>query len=300
MRIGYPCLNRRIGCSASRTFRLASYSPERLAATVEANLDCLERMLEYNRRHGLLFLRITSDLVPFASHPICRFDWQARFGSRLRRIGRMIRRQRMRISAHPDQFTLINSPDAGVLARSTAELRYHAELLDLMGLDLTAKIQIHVGGVYGDRRQGIARFVERFRRLPRAIRRRLVVENDDRLYPVADCLEASRRTGVPVLFDSFHHAVLNRGEPARAALAACCKTWRRRDGLPMTDYSSQRPGGRAGRHAETIDGADFRRWLRVTRPLDFDVMLEIKDKERSALRAIRAAGRDRRLVRFPD
>ncbi len=285
MRIGYPCLNRSIGCTPSRTFRLASYSAARLAEAVAANLECLERILEFNRANGLLFFRITSDLVPFASHPVCRFPWQEEFAPRFAALGRFIRRHGMRISMHPDQFTLINSPDEGIFRRSAAELEYHAAVLDRLGLDATARIQVHVGGAYGDKPAAIARFCARFALLDAAVRRRLAVENDDRLFTVADCLEISRRTGVPVLFDSFHHRLNNRGEKEAEALALAAATWKRRHGPPMVDYSSQKQGARPGSHAESIDLRHFARFAAAAAGLGCDVMLEIKDKEKSALRA---------------
>jgi UV DNA damage endonuclease len=285
MRIGYPCLNRSIGCTSSRTFRLASYSPERLAGAVAANLECLQRILEFNRANGLLFFRVTSDLVPFASHPVCRVPWQEEFAPRFAALGRFIRRQRMRVSMHPDQFTLINSPDEGIFRRSAAELEYHAAVLDLLGLDNTARIQIHAGGAYGDKPAAIGRFCRRFELLAEAVRRRLAVENDDRLFTVADCLEISRRTGVPVLFDSFHHRLNNRGEKEAEALARAAATWQRRHGPLMVDYSSQKKGARPGSHAESIDLRHFARFVASAAGIDCDVMLEIKDKEKSALRA---------------
>ena len=287
MRIGYPCLNRSIGCTPSHTFRLASYSVVRLAETVNWNLDCLERMLEYNRGNGLFFLRITSDLVPFASHPVCAFPWQREFAPRFAALGRFMRRHGMRISMHPDQFTLINSPDEGIFARSAAELEYHAAVLDLLGLDTSARIQVHAGGVYGDKAAAIGRFCSRFERLGPAVRRRLTVENDDRLFTVADCLEINRRTGVPVLFDSFHHQLNHCGESTAAALALAAASWRKKDGVPMIDYSSQKKGARRGGHAESLDLRHFGRFIAAADGLDFDIMLEIKDKEKSALRARR-------------
>jgi UV DNA damage endonuclease len=296
MRIGYPCINRSIGCSANRTFRLASYSRERLGETVAGNLECLGRILSFNRTHGILFFRITSDLVPFASHPVMDCPWEDRFREEFRDLGRIIRESGIRISMHPDQFTLINSPDEEILGRSIAELCYHAEVLDLMGLDSTAKIQIHVGGVYGDREASILRFIDRAVTLGETILRRLVVENDDLRFPLGDCLRIHGETGLPVLLDSFHHELNNRKEPLAGAIAAAAATWKGADGTPMVDYSSQEEGKRRGTHAATLDPGHFRRFLEESRLSDVDVMLEIRDKETSALLALEVCGDDPRLV----
>jgi UV DNA damage endonuclease len=118
---------------------------------VTENLRCLRNTLEFNKERGLLFFRITSDLIPFASHPVCSVRWQKEFRSELASIGRFIRESTMRVSMYPDQFVLINPPHRGVWERSLADLRYHADVLDLLEVDEAAKIQIHVGGVYGDR-----------------------------------------------------------------------------------------------------------------------------------------------------
>jgi UV DNA damage endonuclease len=287
MKIGYPCLNRSLNCTPSRTFRLRSYSPARLVEIVGQNLLCLHRILEFNRKNGLLFFRITSDLVPFASHPVCAVPWPETFAAEFAAIGAFIQGNGMRISMHPDQFTLINSPDPDIFRRSAAELNYHARVLDLLGLDLTAKIQIHGGGVYGDKSKSLDRFCSRFEQLDLEIRRRLVVENDDRQYSVADCLTIHQRTGIPVLFDSFHHRLNSNGEDTATALNMAAATWGKKDGLPMVDYSSQKKGERSGSHAESIDLENFAAFIATAGGLNFDVMLEIKDKEKSALRAHR-------------
>ncbi len=291
MRIGYPCINRSIGCTANRTFRLGSYSGEKLAATVEENLACLERILSFNRAKRILFFRISSDIIPFASHPVMDHPWMEVFGERFRALGKLIRKSGMRISMHPDQFTLINSPGEPIFRRSGAELRYHAGILDLMDLGTAAKIQIHVGGVYGDRELAIDRFIVRSSQLDEAILRHLVIENDDRRFPLADCLRIYRETGLPVLLDTFHHELNNRGESLPEAIASASETWHPRDGVPMVDYSSQEPGKRAGSHAGKLDPGHFRRFLRATGDRNLDVMLEIKDKERSALLALGIAAR---------
>jgi len=296
MRIGYPCINRSIDCTASRTFRLASYTEERMRETVFGNLSCLEKILAYNVMHGMLFFRITSDLVPFASHPVCTFPWQEEFSRVFEKTGEYIRRHGFRISLHPDQFVLLNAPDTGILQRSIADLVYQVQVLDLMGLDRSAKVQVHVGGVYGDKPAAIERFVKQYDLLDTAIRDRLVIENDERLYTLSDCLAIHGRTGIPVIADTFHHSLYNTGEQFTALLDPVRKTWKTHDGIPIVDYSSQEPGKRVGAHALHIVAEDFRQFLKETRPADFDIMLEIKDKEKSALAALGIARDDPRLV----
>lgn len=287
MKIGYPCINRSIGCTANSTFRLASYSEKNMIDRVGKNLDCLEKILHYNVDNGLMFFRISSDLVPFASHPVCRFKWRDYFKKEFKRIGNYTKKNKIRISMHPDQFVLINTPHKDVLERSKKELEYHCNVLDAMGLDSTAKVQIHVGGVYGERGKAIDRFVERYRKLPKLIRKRLAVENDDRLFNLEDCLGINNRTGIPVIFDSFHHECFNKGESFRQAVKAAQKTWKKKDGILMVDYSSQKKIARKGTHSYGIDMKHFRNFIKETKGLDFDMMLEIKDKEKSALKALK-------------
>ena len=92
MKLGYPCINWTIGCKGDRTFRLKSYSDDRLIETVQNNLDCLHQMLRFNVEKNLLFFRITSDLIPFASHPICTFNWQDHFKKDFKRIGNIFKK----------------------------------------------------------------------------------------------------------------------------------------------------------------------------------------------------------------
>lgn len=296
MRIGYPCLNYSLDCRGNKRFILKSYSAARLAETVAGNLDCLRQMLAFNRDHGLLYFRISSDLVPFASHPVCTFDWRTRFAREFAALGACARTAKMRLAMHPDQFVLLNALDERIVARSIAELQYHADVLDLMRMPATAKIQIHVGGVYGDKAAAMTRFATVYATLPAGIRRRLVIENDERLFGVEDCLRLHERTGIPVLCDVFHHACYGGGMTVAEALRAAARTWRKTDGILLIDYSEQAAGARTGAHAATLTDAAFRAFLRASRGIDGDVLLEIKDKEQSALRALRLAARDPRLV----
>ncbi|AII51316.1 hypothetical protein N008_04875 [Hymenobacter sp. APR13] len=279
-------MNNSLDCTSASTFRLASYSDERLVETVASNLACLRRILEYNVAHGLLFFRIGSDIVPFASHAINTFPWQTHFAAEFRAIGDYIKAHSMRISLHPDQFVVLNSPNPDIVQRSIAELVYQGSMLDLMELDSTAKLQIHLGGLYGDREAAIARFIAVWHTLPPAVQVRVVVENDDRLFSLQDCLQLHAATGLPILFDNFHHECLNHGEPMAEALRLAAATWHpTRDGVMMMDYSSQSRGERKGKHVAAIEEDLFRDFVQQLEGLDVDIMLEIKDKEASAHRA---------------
>jgi UV DNA damage endonuclease len=288
MKIGYPCINNWIGCTSSQTFRLNSYSEDLLKEKIRANLVCLQKTLEYNVKHGLFFFRIASGIIPFASHPVNTFDWQEHFRRQFEEIGEYITRYNFRISVHPDQFTLINSLSAEIFERSRNELKYHADLLDCLNLDHSAKIQIHVGGAYGDKPKSMSTFVRRYALLDQTIKRRLVIENDERLYTADDCLAISKQTGIPVLFDIFHHKINHTPDSTSDYFKMASGTWNQKiDGILMVDYSSQKLHGKTGQHAESIDEEDFRSFLRGTQEVDFDIMLEIKDKEVSALKALK-------------
>lgn len=286
MNVGYACINNSIGCSSAKTFRLSSYSEERLISTVSANLSCLSKILQFNVAHNIYFFRISSDLIPFASHPVMSVNWQEHFDEQFAQIGEYIRLHNLRVSLHPDQFVLLNSPTEDIFQSSVRELVYQEQVLSLLGCDSTHKLQIHVGGVYGDKAASMKRFVERYKLLPEIVQSRLVIENDDRLYSLQDCLQLYQEVGVPVLFDVFHHALLHNGEAVEDAFGLFVKTWGEKDGLPIIDYSSQEEGMRVGRHSDSIDVEEFNLFLASVSNFDFDIMLEIKDKEKSALKVV--------------
>ena len=201
----------------------------------------------------------------------------------------------MRISMHPDQFTLINSISGDIYERSVRELQYHCDVLDLMELDRSHKIQIHVGGVYGNKTESSDRFIKRYQELDRKITSRLVVENDHKSYSIEDCLSIYKETNIPVLFDFFHHTLNNNGESLPEVLRETGNTWGNEDGILMVDYSSQDTGKPRGGHANSIDLDDFQKFFDVSIPSDFDIMFEIKDKEKSVLKGLEMVSSDKRF-----
>jgi UV DNA damage endonuclease len=155
-----------------------------------------------------------------------------------------------------------------------------------------------VGGVYGNKIEAIERFVKTYNErglIDDIIKGRLVIENDDHLFNLMDCLNINKQTGIPILFDNFHHELFCNGKPLRVALHNTMLTWNKKvDGTPMIDYSSRNNAEnkkgtqiRKVKHADTINTNLFGKFLKRTEGLDFDVMLEIKDKEKSALKGLK-------------
>lgn len=287
MKIGYACINDSINCTSNSTFRLNSYSQEKLKETIKNNLDCLYKILRWNVEHNIYFFRLGSQLVPFASHPINKFNWEKYFKNDFKKIGNFIKKNKIKISMHPDQFVVLNSQRKDVIENSIRELEYHCKVLDLMGLSSKAKVMVHVGGVYGDKIKAIQKFIETYKNLSPKIKKRLVIENDDKSYTLKDCLEINKKIKIPVVFDVFHHECVNNGESIKKAIQLAQKTWTKKDGTLIVHYSYQQKGKKRCSHAESLDLKKFKKFLKETKDLDFDIMLEIKDKERSVLKALK-------------
>jgi UV DNA damage endonuclease len=283
MKIGYACINTQIDCTSNSTFRLSSYSEEKLKETIKKNIDCLRKILQFNLEHNILFFRIGSEFIPFASHKINKFDWVKYFKKEFVEIGNFAKKNNMRLTMHPGQYTVLNSPRDDVVNNAIKDLEYHCKVLDAMNLDDTCKIKIHIGGIYGDKKAAIKRFIFNYKKLPSFVKKRLVIENDDKSYSLKDCLEISSKINIPVVFDFFHHECLNNGESNVEGLKLAMKTWQKKDGKIITHYSNQKKNGRKGSHSETIDLKEFEKFLKEIKDFDVDIMLEVKDKEQSVL-----------------
>ena len=293
MKIGYPCINLTLKNPYSSTFRLKSFSDKRFNETVKNNLNHLLKILNFNLNNNILFFRLSSDIIPFASHPVCKINWDYIFKTELNEIGEFIKKNNMRISMHPDQFVILNSKNEKIIENSVRELQYHSKVLESMNLPYNAKIQIHIGGVYDDKKTSKERFIKTFMKLEENLKKRIIIENDDRSYALNDCLNVSEETGIPIVFDTLHHECLNNNETIQEALTSSTNTWKYiLDGHPIIDYSSQSIGDRKGKHTKTIDKNHFISYYKElikfskNKSMVADIMLEIKDKENSALLAL--------------
>jgi UV DNA damage endonuclease len=285
----------------------------RSGPSLSVSLDRLERILDHLRAERIRMYRMSSNLAPYETHPdLPQFHGQVeRCADRLAAIGARARADGLRLSMHPGQYTVLNSEDPHVRALAAAELGWQARLMDAMGLGPEAVIVLHVGSGAPDHARAIERFRVAASALPEAARARLVIENDDRVFPLGEVAPLARELGIPVVWDVHHHRCLDPdGIPEPEALAIALATWP--EGVrPKVHYSSprtaveevtRREGRRVVRsarlpppraHADLVDPFDFRRFLDETiAGREVDVMLEAKAKDLALLRLREQLGID--------
>jgi UV DNA damage endonuclease len=280
IRLGYPAQNLTIPASTNRTLRLANLGDaEKVRALVWENLLGLETILRWNAEHGIELFRMGQSLIPFASHPAFPYDWEDEHGDDLRDIGQLARSLGIRLSMHPGQFIQPGSLRPGVSERSLTELRYVARVFDLLGSS-DSVIVLHMGGAYEDRAASTARFVEAMRS-ETGVLRYLALENDERVWPVADIVQTARSLGVPVITDAFHHGLNPGSLTLKGALDLSLSIWEVRGARPKVHLSSQDPEKQAGAHAYSVDLGDWYALLDALDGRDADVMVEAKGKEQA-------------------
>lgn len=282
-KVGYACMNLDVTSSSFKTCRVSNLTETLHKDLIKANLDYLEEMIDYNILNAVRMYRISSSLIPFASHEKCELEWKAVFKEKFQKIGEKIINNKIRVSMHPGQYTLINSPNPKVVQDSFKELEYHADVLELLGVDYSSKLILHIGGVYGDKKAAISRFVKNYEKLPTKVLKRLVIENDDKFYTLDDVLKISEMSGAPVVFDNLHHKINNSlsFNNEKEILNMVIKTWKQGE-KPKMHYSQQAENKKAGAHSDTIDLKIFANdYDAAYKFFDIDIMLEVKDKNRS-------------------
>ena len=290
-KIGYACINTSIDATTNRTCKLNNCTEERLRELITSNLNGLKEIINWNIKHNIYLYRMSSAIIPFASHPINAIQWWEDYKDKFDEIGNLIKKSKSRVSMHPGQFVNINSPNPDVVQASIKELQWHTRLLEALELDQTHRLILHTGGVYGNKPDAIDRFIKVCNDLPVNIRKRLSLENDDKSYTVWDVLNISQRTAIPVVFDILHHKINNTGETRdndmEYILKSCFATWNSSTGIPKIHFSTQKKDAKRGSHAEAINMNDFVEFYNKFKHLDFDIMFETKDKEKSVLNAFK-------------
>jgi UV DNA damage endonuclease len=275
--------------SPSKTLTFTRYSTlpkneriEKLKTVTAQNLQHTNRILYYNIAHEIELYRFSSSLVPLATHPEVMWDFITPFKSEWAEIGQLIQRFKLRVSFHPNQFTLFTSPREEVTNNAVTDMEYHFKMLNAMNALETGIINIHIGGAYGDKTESLMRFHQNLKKLPNEIKKHMTLENDDKTYNVEETLVACEKENIPMILDYHHHmANKNKGEvDLPLYLQRIFDTWKGTYLVPKVHISSPKSEQAYRSHADFVSIDFVLPFLKMAKMLnqDFDIMIEAKQK----------------------
>ncbi|AWV31709.1 MULTISPECIES: UV DNA damage repair endonuclease UvsE [Paenibacillus] len=301
VRFGYVAMSTVIkDCSPSKTMTMASFKKlddreaalRRLENIARMNLHNTLRLMKHNVASDIMVYRLTSKIIPLATHPDLQ-DWNpfAALAEEFAEVGQYVKKHGLRVSFHPDHFTVLSTPRPEVLINSVRDLQYHVDMLVAMGLPAMAKNNIHIGGAYGDKPVAAKRFEEHFRALPSALQERITLENDDKTFTAPETLAVSQSVGLPMVLDIHHQWVNNEGELPWELWPDILQTWRSELAQkdvpsgellpPKIHVSSPRSPSDPRSHADGVEPAPLLAFLKriAADTPAVDVMIEAKLKD---------------------
>ncbi len=295
--LGYACINmelREQGIFTNRTLRKATLEEKGmpyLSELIQANLHDLLTIMHHNEEEGIRFFRISSEIFPFWSHPELGYELEELpdsdlIISLLKQIGDFATMFNHRITTHPGPYNVLASPNPAVVSKAILELECHSKMFDYMGFTPSPynKINIHVGGAYGEPSAALARFCNAFTQLSPSLQARLTVENDDRanLYSTLDLYNGIHKViGIPIVFDYHHHIFNTGGQTEQEALELAISTWPT-GVIPVVHYSESKTL-HAGESKPTPAHSDLVYGPMLLYGNHIDIMVEAKHKEKALI-----------------
>lgn len=245
-----------------------------------SNIVDLGKILKYNIQNNIHFYRITSSLIPLATHPEVNWDYRKIFAVDFKIIGDLIKEYNIRIDTHPDQFNVINSVNDKVVESTKRNLWFHVNLFKDLRYPL-GKMVLHIGSATGGKKTAIKRFQNNFKKYPDEITSKLILENDDKTFTAMETLKLCKILGIPMVLDVHHHICNDGGYSIEEILLDILNTWKGEKLPPKLHFSSPKEHPKDRKHADFIDGKGFVEFIELCKPLnkDIDIMLEAKKKD---------------------
>lgn len=294
VRLGYVALSKALDdVTTSSTITYTNYinknyNTSKLLEITKNNLDSLYEIIKYNVKNNFHFYRLTSKLVPLATHDKVDFDYTTPLLDEYKKIGKLINDNNIRVDTHPDQYAVLNSMDSKIVKNTVEILEYHYKIMDAIGIK-DKIIILHVGSSACGKKASITRFINNFNKLPDHIKKCIAVENDDKVYNIKDVLELCHKINVPMVLDYHHFICNNEKEDINDYLKEIIDTW---DGkLPKMHFSS--PKSKLKKefrsHSDYINKECFIKFINILKKQDkdIDIMLEAKAKDDAVSRLVR-------------
>lgn len=254
----------------------------KLERIAKANIQNCLRLLKHNKAHEIEFFRLSSRLVPLATHEdLIKWDYISGIKEDLIELGSFAESNGVRLDFHPDHFVVLNSPTKQIFKTSLKVLKYHYSLLHQMGIAPTHRCVLHLGGHYKDKEKSLERFIDNWSHVPNEIKKLIMIENDDTSYTLEDCLYICEKLNIPQVFDLHHHLVNHDEENWERHWERVVNTWSDSP-LPVKMHiSSPKSEEKFKSHADFIDVEMFLDFVQKTNGSieQIDCMIEAKQKD---------------------
>ena len=286
VRLGYVALSKALDdVTTSSTITYTNYinknyNTSKLLEITKNNLDSLYEIIKYNVKNNFHFYRLTSKLVPLATHDKVDFDYITPLLDEYKKIGKLINDNNIRVDTHPDQYAVLNSMDSKIVKNTVEILEYHYKIMDALGIK-DKIIILHVGSSACGKKASITRFINNFNKLSDHIKKCIAVENDDKVYNIKDVLELCHKINVPMVLDYHHFICNNEKEDINDYLKEIIDTWNGK--IPKMHFSS--PKSKLKKefrsHSDYINKECFIEFINILKKQDkdIDIMLEAKAKD---------------------
>jgi UV DNA damage endonuclease len=293
IRLGYVAISKALDITTSSTITYTNYvnktyTIEKLLEITKNNVNALKEIMIYNVKNNFHFYRITSKLVPLATHDKVSFDYITPFLKEYKEIGKIINDKNIRVDTHPDQCAVLNSMDKKIVNNTTQILEYHYKILKALNIN-NPIIILHVGSSACGKKASITRFINNFNKLPNHIKKCIALENDDKVYNVKDVLYLCKKLNIPMVLDYHHYICNNEGEKLDCYIEDILNTWK--DLKPKFHFSSPKSTLKKEfrSHHDYVDVNEFIKFLNLLKTYNknVDIMLEAKAKDDAISRVIR-------------
>ncbi len=292
VRLGYVAITKTLNSITSSSslpytiYKTLENKEERLHEVIESNLKDLKEIIIYNIKNNIHFYRLSSSMIPLATHNEVIFDYITPYRELYEEIGLLIKNSNMRVDFHPNQFCVLNSISNSIVKNTIEILDYHVRLLNSFHVD-NPLILLHVGSSAGGKKASMTRFINNFNKLPVEIKNMIALENDDKVFMIEDVLEICEKLNIPCVID-YHHYICNHVENIELLLERVFKTWKT---TPKMHFSS--PKSKLKKefrsHHDYINVDDFIDVLNILKKYDkdVDIMLEAKAKDDALFKLVR-------------
>jgi len=291
IRLGYVSISKTIYDyvrlnNITYTNYLKKGSNEYVDKIIKNNLDNLYKILLYNMKNDIHFYRISSNLIPLATKSDVLFDYLDNYSNYYKRIGNLINRSGIRVDMHPSNYCVLNSTNEVVVKDSKNIIKYHYNIMNKMGIKEIVII-LHVGSSVFGKENSISRFVNNFKKLPKYLQDIIVIENDDKVFNIEDCLKISDKLNIPVVLDYHHFKCNSNIDDINYYIDKVIASWGNR--TPKMHFSSPKNKREFRSHSDYINVDDFMDFINILSKYDkdIDIMLEAKGKDEALFRLVR-------------